>query len=91
MIDSEKRAKFRQVLDGTECVHPGSVFDAISSRIAEDLGYKVGMFAGSIASASILGDLNSLNKPEEYVGLPISHLWWMQTTATEMRSTLKGQ
>ena len=53
MIDSEKRAKFRQVLDGTECVHPGSVFDAISSRIAEDLGYKVGMFAGSIASASI--------------------------------------
>ena len=56
MIDSEKRAKFRQVLDGTECVHPGSVFDAISSRIAEDLGYKVGMFAGSIASASILGD-----------------------------------
>ncbi|MDC0035020.1 isocitrate lyase/phosphoenolpyruvate mutase family protein [Chloroflexi bacterium] len=56
MIDSQKREKFRQVLDGPECVHPGSVFDAISSRIAEDLGCKVGMFAGSIASAAILGD-----------------------------------
>jgi carboxyvinyl-carboxyphosphonate phosphorylmutase len=37
-------------------VHPGSVFDAISSRIAEALEYQVGMFAGSIASAVILGD-----------------------------------
>jgi carboxyvinyl-carboxyphosphonate phosphorylmutase len=32
------------------------VFDAISSRIAEDLGYQAGMFAGSIASAVVLGD-----------------------------------
>ena len=56
MIDSQKRYQFRQILTGNQCVHPGSVFDAISSRIAEDLGYPVGMFAGSIASAVILGD-----------------------------------
>jgi len=36
-------------------VHPGSVFDPISARIAEDLGFEVGMFAGSIASGTVLG------------------------------------
>ena len=56
MIDSQKRYQFRQILSGNQCVHPGSVFDAISSRIAEDLEYQVGMFAGSIASAVVLGD-----------------------------------
>ena len=56
MIDSQKRYQFRQILTGNRCVHPGSVFDAISSRIAEALEYQVGMFAGSIASAVILGD-----------------------------------
>jgi len=56
MIDSQKRCQFRQILMGNQCVHPGSVFDAISSRIAEALEYQVGMFAGSIASAVILGD-----------------------------------
>ncbi len=56
MIDSQKRNQFRQILTGNQCIHPGSVFDAISSRIAEDLGYQAGMFAGSIASAVVLGD-----------------------------------
>ena len=56
MIDSQKRNQFRQILTGNQCLHPGSVFDAISSRIAEDLGYQAGMFAGSIASAVVLGD-----------------------------------
>jgi carboxyvinyl-carboxyphosphonate phosphorylmutase len=36
-------------------VHPGSVFDPISARIAEELGFEVGMFAGSIASFTVLG------------------------------------
>src|SRR5690606_32364210 len=31
------------------------VFDPISARIAEDLGFEVGMFAGSIASLTVLG------------------------------------
>ena len=34
---------------------PGSVFDPISARAAEDLGFEVGMFAGSIASGTVLG------------------------------------
>ena len=40
---------------GDRCVHPGSVFDPISARIAEDLGFELGMFAGSTASLTVLG------------------------------------
>ena len=51
----ERRERFRSVIEGDRCVHPGSVFDAMSARIAEDLGFEVGMFAGSVASMSVLG------------------------------------
>jgi len=50
-----RRKRYRGVLAGDKCVHPGSVFDPISARIAEDLGFEVGMFAGSIASGTVLG------------------------------------
>ena len=50
-----RRENYRAILDGDQCVHPGSVFDPISARIAEDLGFEVGMFAGSIASGTVLG------------------------------------
>jgi carboxyvinyl-carboxyphosphonate phosphorylmutase len=43
------------MLNGDRCVYPGSVFDPISARIAEDIGFEVGMFAGSIASFTVLG------------------------------------
>ena len=52
---TERRQAFRAVLEGDRCVHPGSVYDPISARIAEDLGFEAGMFAGSIASATVLG------------------------------------
>ena len=41
---------------GIGCIRPGSVYDAISIRIAEDLGFEVGMFGGSVASLAVLGD-----------------------------------
>ncbi|MFP6756909.1 MAG: isocitrate lyase/PEP mutase family protein [Alphaproteobacteria bacterium] len=50
-----RRERFRVLLNGTQCVYPGSVYDAISARIAEDLGFEVGMFAGSVGSLSVLG------------------------------------
>ena len=50
-----RRKKFRSILNGDRCIYPGSVFDPISSRIAEDIGFEVGMFAGSIASFAVLG------------------------------------
>jgi carboxyvinyl-carboxyphosphonate phosphorylmutase len=50
-----RRQNFRRILNGGGCVHPGSVFDAMSARIAEDLGFECGMFAGSTASLAVLG------------------------------------
>ena len=55
MTDSEPRERYRQVLTGSACIYPASVFDPISARIAHDLGFQVGMLAGSIASATVLG------------------------------------
>jgi carboxyvinyl-carboxyphosphonate phosphorylmutase len=51
-----RREKLRSILSGGTCVHPGSVYDAISIRIAEDLGFPLGMFGGSVASLAVLGD-----------------------------------
>jgi len=55
MLLTDRRKQYRRVLDGSACVHPASVFDAMSARMAESLGFEVGMFAGSIASATVLG------------------------------------
>lgn len=52
---AERRRRFRAILDGAACIHPGSVFDPMSARIAEDLGFECGMFAGSTASLTVLG------------------------------------
>jgi oxaloacetate decarboxylase len=46
----------RMILTGSTCVRPGSVYDAVSIRIAEDLGFELGMFGGSVASLAVLGD-----------------------------------
>src|SRR5947209_11820819 len=51
---TERRERFRALLAGNRCVHPGSVYDAISARIAEDLGFEVGIFSGSIGSMTVL-------------------------------------
>ena len=55
MNSAKKRKYFRSLLDEKQCIHPGSVFDPISARIAEDLGDETAIFAGSIASMTILG------------------------------------
>ncbi|MDH3715690.1 MAG: isocitrate lyase/phosphoenolpyruvate mutase family protein, partial [Gammaproteobacteria bacterium] len=52
---STRRARFRSLLEGSACVHPASVFDPLSARIAEDLGFESSMLAGSIASLTVLG------------------------------------
>jgi carboxyvinyl-carboxyphosphonate phosphorylmutase len=52
---TDRRERYRDILAGDKCVHPASVFDPISARVAEDLGFEVGMLAGSIASFTVLG------------------------------------
>lgn len=52
---TDRRERYRTVIAGSACIHPGSVYDTISARIAEEIGFEVGMFAGSIASFTVLG------------------------------------
>jgi oxaloacetate decarboxylase len=56
MAFRKRREALRSMLSGPGCVRPGSVYDAVSIRIAEDLGFEVGMFGGSVASLAVLGD-----------------------------------
>jgi carboxyvinyl-carboxyphosphonate phosphorylmutase len=56
MAFRKRREALRSILRGSSCVRPGSVYDATSIRIAEDLGFEVGMFGGSVASLAVLGD-----------------------------------
>src|SRR5438132_2269834 len=56
MAFRKRREALRSILSGSRCVRPGSVYDAISIRIAQDLGFEVGMFGGSVASLAVLGD-----------------------------------
>jgi carboxyvinyl-carboxyphosphonate phosphorylmutase len=56
MAFRSRREQLRSILSGQACIRPGSVYDAISIRIAEDLGFPLGMFGGSVASLAVLGD-----------------------------------
>src|SRR3990172_1597268 len=54
MNHSEQRKRFRAVLGGSKCLSPASVFDPLSARVAEAVGYEIGMLAGSVASNTTL-------------------------------------
>ncbi len=52
---TERRSRLRKILAGNQCLSPASVFDALSARVAESVGYEIGMLAGSVASNTTLG------------------------------------
>ena len=52
---NDRRKACRAVIGGDKCVHPGSVYDPMSARIAQHIGFEVGMFAGSTGSLTVLG------------------------------------
>ena len=52
---TNRRERFRATLGRGRCIHPASVYDPISARIAEDIGFEAGMLAGSVASLAVLG------------------------------------
>jgi carboxyvinyl-carboxyphosphonate phosphorylmutase len=56
MTFQKRREALRAILKGNACIRPGSVYDATSIRIAQDLGFELGMFGGSVASLVVLGD-----------------------------------
>ncbi len=51
---SEQRKRLRAVLAGSKCLSPASVYDPLSARVAEAVGYEIGMLAGSVASNTTL-------------------------------------
>jgi oxaloacetate decarboxylase len=66
MLLADRRRRYRQLLAGAACIHPASVFDAMSARMAESLGFEAGIFSGSIGSGVVLGapDLTVLTLTE---------------------------
>jgi carboxyvinyl-carboxyphosphonate phosphorylmutase len=54
MSYSEQRKRLRAVFNGTTCISPASVYDALSARVAESVGFEIGMLAGSVASNTTL-------------------------------------
>jgi carboxyvinyl-carboxyphosphonate phosphorylmutase len=54
MTHTEQRKRLRAVFAGTKCVSPASVYDGLSARVAESVGYELGMLAGSVASSTTL-------------------------------------
>jgi oxaloacetate decarboxylase len=54
MNHTEQRRRFRAALAGTKCLSPASVYDPLSARVAEAVGYEIGMLAGSVASNTTL-------------------------------------
>ena len=89
MAFRKRREALRSILSGSACIRPGSVYDAISIRIAEDLGFKVGMFGGSVASLAVLGDPDiALITPNRCAGCrvpPCCRYWSMPITAMATR------
>lgn len=63
---SQRRAALRSILAGQACIYPASVFDPLSARMAQDIGFEMAMMAGSVASMTVLGapDLITLTLTE---------------------------
>lgn len=66
MSIADRRLQLRALMASNRCVTAASVFDPLSARIAEDLGYEVGILAGSVASLVVTGapDLMGLTAAE---------------------------
>jgi carboxyvinyl-carboxyphosphonate phosphorylmutase len=56
MTFAKQRETIQAILRGSKCIRPGSVYDPVSARIADDIGFELGMLGGSTASLTVLGD-----------------------------------
>lgn len=54
MNHTERRKRMRAMLNGTKCLSPASVYDPLSARVAQSVGFELGMLAGSVASNTTL-------------------------------------
>ena len=51
---TEYRRHLRAVLTGDVCLSPATVYDALSARVAESVGYRIGVLSGSVCSGTVL-------------------------------------
>ena len=54
MRHTEQRNKFRTALSGSKCLTIPTVYDPLSARVAETVGYELSFLAGSVASNTTL-------------------------------------
>ena len=54
MNHTEQRKRIRTMLSGTKCWSPATVYDALSARVAESVGFELGILSGSVNAATIL-------------------------------------
>lgn len=54
LTPTQQRQRMRAILNGNQCLSPASVYDGLSARIAQDVGYTLGILAGSVSSNSTL-------------------------------------
>ena len=54
LTPTEQRNRMRAILNGNQVLSPASVYDGLSARIAQDVGYTLGILAGSVSSNSTL-------------------------------------
>ncbi len=52
---SARRKAFRAILAGDTCHFPISVYDPMTARMAQNMGFEVSMLAGSVAAMAIAG------------------------------------
>ncbi len=54
MNHTAQRNRMRTLMAESKCLSPASVFDPLSARVAESVGFEIGMLAGSVASNTTL-------------------------------------
>ena len=55
MTPTDKRDRLRAILKGDVCKSPATVWDALSSRVAEAAGFECGILSGAVCAATVLG------------------------------------
>jgi carboxyvinyl-carboxyphosphonate phosphorylmutase len=55
MPSSNGPARLREILAGDQCMVACSLFDPMSARIADELGFELGIMGGSVAALAVLG------------------------------------
>jgi len=54
MTHTDCRKRLRAILAGQNCLSPATVYDALSARVAESVGFEIGVLSGSVCAATVL-------------------------------------